>query len=384
MPYDWQDAIDYSIRIIIHNMETLEDFPESCSGQTWSLIQRDRGARGHWVDGFWTGLLWLAYAHTGEARFERAARDWTERLAWLKESVATHDLGFIFYLSHVLGGRLTGDESLYDNAVEAAGTLIKRFNPRGEYLQAWGTPDGTPTDRGRINIDVMMNLALLYWASEHTGDLRFATVATQHARTTRLTLMRSDGSTAQVGDFDAETGVWLRRETHQGFCHDTCWSRGQAWGLYGFTTCYGHTGIESFLWTARVMAEYTIHNLPEDLVPFWDYGSPDIPNTYRDSSAAAATATGLLDLAACEPDPERAVRWTDWAQRITDSLWRNYSSRGTDVPALLLHGSRSVPHGFMDHALIYGDYYFFEALTKLARPDIAARAFPEPVSLAIV
>ncbi|RME59580.1 MAG: hypothetical protein D6790_10515 [Caldilineae bacterium] len=186
-----------------------------------------------------------------------------------------------------------------------------------------------------------------------------------------------------MGDFDAETGVWLRRETHQGFCHDTCWSRGQAWGVYGFTTCYRHTGIESFLWTARAMAEYTIANLPDDLVPYWDYGCPDIPNTYRDSSAASATACGLLDLAACEPDPDRAARWKDWARQITDSLWCNYSSRGTDVPALLLHGSRSVPHGYMDHALIYGDYYFLEALTKLARPDLAGRAFPEPAVLAV-
>ncbi len=381
--HDWQAAIDYSLRIIEHNMETLEDFPESCSGATWNLVQRERGDRSHWVDGFWTGLLWLAYAHTNDVRFEEAARDWTARLAWLKDSVATHDLGFIFSLSHVLGGRITGDDSLYANAVQAAESLIKRFNPRGEYLQAWGTPDGRPTDRGRINIDVMMNLDLLYWASEFTGDPRFADIATQHARTTRLALMRPDGSTAQVGDFDAETGVWLRRETHQGFCHDTCWSRGQAWGVYGFTTCYRHTGIESFLWTARAMAEYTIANLPDDLVPYWDYGCPDIPNTYRDSSAASATACGLLDLAACEPDPDRAARWKDWARRITDSLWCNYSSRGTDVPALLLHGSRSVPHGYMDHALIYGDYYFLEALTKLARPDLAGRAFPEPAVLAV-
>ncbi len=382
--HNWQEAIDYSLQIIAHNRDTLEDFPESCSGPRWTPIQRERGDRAHWVDGFWTGLLWLAYAHTEDPAFEQAARDWTQRVAWLKDSVATHDLGFIFQLSHVLGGRISGDEGLFPNAVQAAHSLIKRFNPRGEYLQAWGTPDGRPTDRGRINIDVMMNLALLYWASEHSGDLRTAQAATLHARTTRLALMRPDGSTAQVGDFNPETGVWMRRETYQGFAHDTCWSRGQAWGLYGFATCYRYTGIEAFLWTSRAMAEYTLANLPDDLVPFWDYGCPDIPNTYRDSSAAAATACGLLELAAGEPDPERAARWREWAEKITASLWENYSSRGTQIPALLLHGSRSVPHGYMDHALIYGDYYFFEALTKLARPDIADRAFPQPTRLAVV
>lgn len=378
----FQDAIDYSLQIIEQNMATLTDFPESCSGERWTTIVRDRDSR-HWVDGFWTGLLWLACAYTGDPTVERAARDWTERLAWLKNSVATHDLGFIFYLSHVLGARVTGDEGLYENAVQAAETLIKRFNARGEYLQAWGTPDGSAKDRGRINIDVMMNLALLYWASEHTGDLRYANIATQHARTTRLTLMRPDGSTAQVGDFNAETGVWLRRENFQGFCHDTCWSRGEAWGLYGFATCYRYTGIESFLWTARAMAEYTIQNLPDDLVPFWDYDSPDIPDTFRDSSAASTTATGLLELAACEPDAERAAVWTDWATRITESLWSNYSSRGANVPALLLQGSRSVPHGYMDHALIYGDYYFLETLLRLSNPDIFDRVFPKPVVLPV-
>ena len=379
----FQDAIDYSLQIIDHNLATLPDFPESCPGDTWSTIQRERGDRSHWVNGFWTGLLWLAYAQTGEARLEQAARDWTGRLTWLKDSVATHDLGFVFYLSHVLGARVTGDDSLYADALQAAGTLTKRFNARGEYLQAWGTPDGSATDRGRINIDVMMNLALLYWASDYSGDLRYARVATSHARTTRFTLMRPDGSTAQVGDFDAGTGIWLRRENHQGFCHDTCWSRGQAWGLYGFATCYRYTGIESFLWTARAMAEYTIENLPDDLVPFWDYDSPDIPDTYRDSSAASTTATGLLELAACEPDAERAALWTDWANRMTESLWSNYSTRGTNVPALLLHGSRSVPHGYMDHALIYGDYYFLETLLRLSSPDIFNRAFPRPAVLSL-
>lgn len=373
---NWNEVIDYSLGIIRRNLETLEDFPESCPGDRWSLVERHRGDRAHWVDGFWTGLLWLAYVHTEDPTFLQGAKEWTERLRWLKTSTATHDLGFIFYLSHVLGGRITGDTSLYEHAVEAARTLIRRYNPRGEYIQAWGDIDGTRKDRGRTNIDVMMNLALLYWASEHTGDPVFAQVATQHARTTRLTLMRRDGSTAHVADFDPESGVWIRSDTYQGFAHDSCWSRGQAWALYGFATCYGATQIPAFLGAARSTAEYTLAHLPEDLVPYWDYDSPDIPNTYRDSSAAAATACGLLELARVEIDRELAARWEEWAGKIVWALWEGYSSRGTSTPALLLHGSRSVPHGKMDHALIYGDYYFFEAVTRLSRPDVAAVAFP--------
>lgn len=373
---EWQDAIAYSLDIIRHNMKTLGDFPESCSGTTWRTIERERGDRAHWVDGFWTGLLWLAYVHSGDTAFADAALDWSARLRPLKHSTSTHDLGFIFYLSHVLGGRVVHDETLYEHAVEAARSLIRRYNPWGEYLQAWGEIDGTRKDRGRTNIDLMMNLALLYWASEYTSDPTFANVATQHARTSRLTLVRGDGSTAHVADFIPETGVWVRRDTYQGFAHDSCWSRGEAWALYGFATCYAATHIPSFLGVARALARYTLARLPEDLVPFWDFDSPDIPNTYRDSSAAAVFACGLLELADVEEDADLAAEWREWAQRITASLWARYSSRGTDVPAILLHGSRSVPHGYMDHALIYGDYYFVEALTRLARPAAATLFSP--------
>ncbi len=374
---DWQEMIDYSLKMIDHNINTLKDFPESVSKgrDVWNYVQRERGDRGHWVDGFWVGLLWLAYAQTGDSKYEMAALDWNARLHFLKDSVATHDLGFIFFLSHVLGGRLTNDETLFTTALHSAETLIKRYNPRGEYLQAWGTPDGSRKDRGRANIDLMMNLELLYWASAYSGDTKLAQVATQHARTTRLTMVRADGSVAQVADFNPETGLFIHQETHQGFSFDGCWSRGLGWALYGYAVCYRYTGIESFLHTARMLSEYVIANAPNDLVPYWDYDSPDMPNTYRDSSAAAVTACGLLDLADCELDASLAAKWRTLAERIIISLWDNYSTRGTNMPAILLDAARSVPHGYMETALIYGDYYFFEAIIRLARPEIADHVF---------
>ncbi|RMG78253.1 MAG: glucuronyl hydrolase, partial [Chloroflexi bacterium] len=341
----------------------------------WNTIQRQRGDRGHWVDGFWLGLLWLAYAHTGDDKYQAAAQQWNERLHFLKDSVATHDLGFIFFLSHVIGGRLTGDETLYETALHAASSLIKRYNPRGEYLQAWGTPDGTRKDRGRANIDIMMNLELLYWASAYSGDAKYATIATQHARTSRLTMVRADGSAAQVADFDPDSGLFVHQETHQGFSFDSCWSRGLGWGLYGFATCYHYSGVESFLYAARMLSQYAITHAPEDFVPYWDYNSPDIPNTYRDSSAAAVIACGLLELADCETDEGLATQWRTYAEKITASLWEHYSTRGTNMPAILRKAARSVPHGYMDTALIYGDYYFFEALHRLAYPEISRRIF---------
>jgi len=270
-----------------------------------------------------------------------------------------------------------------ENEFHAARTLTRRYNPKGEYLQAWGLIDGTCEERGRTNIDLMMNLALLFWASEYTDDFNFARVAARHARTSRLVLVRPDDSTVHVGDFDPESGAFLRQATHQGLSAASCWSRGHAWALYGFADTYRHTGDEVFRAVARRLAEYAVKNAPPDCVPYWDYDSPDIPNTYRDSSAAAVTASGLLELAAIETDAKRAARWRQTAEAITLSLWQNYSSRGTKMPAILLHGTRSVPQGLADHGLIYGDYYFVETLTKLSRPDIAARAFPTPQVLSI-
>ncbi len=358
-------------------MASLDYFPDRCEGSEWITVNRTR-IPSHWVDGFWVGQLWLAYAYTQEAKFEVAAREWTERVAWLKTTTGTHDLGFIFYLSNVLGGYATGDDSLFENALIAAETFTQRWNPRGEYLLAWGDIHGTPLQRGKINIDLMMNLSLLFWASKQSGDVKYGRIAALHARTSRFALVRPDNSISQVADFDPDTGAFLRQETHQGVSHATCWSRGQAWGLYGFAETYRRTKDEVFLYTARRLAEYAIANAPQDKVPFWDYDSLEIPNTYRDSSAAAVYAAGLLELADGEPDATLAERWRNEAATITQSLWENYATHEDDMPCILKHGTVSVPHGKADHGLVYGDYYFVETLLRFLRPDLITQLFPRP------
>ena len=366
------DALQQSIETTRRNLSALEEFPESFKHGVWRPIEKERPA-GHWVDGFWTGLLWLAWAHSGDADLKAGAEHWNEKLAHLRTSRGTHDLGFIFYLSHVIAGRLTGHADWFDNAITAAYTLTQRYNPRGEYLQAWDD-DGIRKWAGRSNIDLMMNLALLYWASEKTGDASLADIATQHARTSRLALVRGDGSTAHVADFNPDTGLLIRQEQYQGYSYDSCWSRGQAWALYGFATCYRYTAIPGFLTTAQALADYTQRHLPADLVPFWDYNSPHIPETYRDSSAASVTVCGLVELAAA--DSENAARWLELAERMLHSLCERYLIRDAQgASSILREGARSVPANLMEHGLIYGDYYFLEALTAFTRPDIHQRAF---------
>jgi unsaturated chondroitin disaccharide hydrolase len=323
------------------------------------------------VGGHWVGLLWLAYATSGDPAFAAAAHDWGQRLLPQLNNQADHDLGFLFELGFALGYRLTNDESLKPPALHAAAILSRRFNLRGQFIQAWGALDAAPELRGRTIMDTMMNLDLLFWAGKETGYPHFAEIAAAHARTTLAHHLRPDGSTSHTCDFDPETGAFIRQGTHQGLSATSCWSRGQAWGVYGFADCYRATGDPAFLNASRRLMVYLWPRLPADLVPFWDYDSPLIPNDVRDSSAASVLASGLLSLAAIETDPNLASIWQNRAISILESLWKNYTSRDSGEACLLLHGTRSKPHNLMDHGLIYGDYYFLEALMRLAKPALA-------------
>jgi len=355
---DWlAEALAYSIARTRQNLAQLTSFPELTEHGQWVCVDN-----GGWVGGHWVGLLWLAYAHTGEAALEVAARQWAARLAPRQDDTTTHDLGFLFLLSHVLGAQITGDATLKAPALTAAQTLTRRFNPQGHFIQAWGALDAPAELRGRTIIDTMMNLALIFWASQETGDAQYAQMATAHAQTSLARHVRPDFSTAHVADFDPDTGVFRKQDTHQGLSATSCWSRGQSWAVYGFGDCYRATGDVTFLSAARGLADYALRRLPPDGVPYWDYASPLIPNDVRDSSAGAILAAGLLKLAAVETEAALTRRWRREATRLLESLWRYYSSRGTTEPCLLLHGTRSKPHGLLDHGLIYGDYYFVEAL----------------------
>ena len=365
----WLDAaLDFCIAKTRRNLATLSGFPERTEAGQWVQIAPDK--HGWWVGGHWIGLLWLAYATTGDSSLKAAAREWANRLLPRQPDQDDHDLGFLFELGFILGYQMTGDESLKLPALQAAETLSRRFNPRGQFIQAWGLLDAPAELRGRTIMDTMMNLDLLFWASKETGDPRYAEIAAAHARTTLTHHVRQDGSTSHVCDFDPETGAFLKQDTHQGLSATSCWSRGQAWGVYGFADCYRATGDPAFLGTSRRLVEHLWPRLPADLIPFWDFDSPLIPNDVRDSSAASVLASGLLNLASVEVDPKLASVWQDRAISILESLWQNYTSRDSGEASLLLHGTRSKPHNLMDHGLIYGDYYFVEALIRLSKPEL--------------
>ncbi|HBX69501.1 MAG TPA: glucuronyl hydrolase [Chloroflexi bacterium] len=360
-----EKALNYSLARIRQNLTELDGFPERTENARWICVERTGEQPGWWVGGHWVGQIWLAFAHTQSPDLERSARTWAAYLVPRQFDTTTHDLGFLFELSHVLGYQLTGDEIFIAPALQAAASLSQRFNPRGGYFQAWGPLDAPAELCGRAIVDTMMNLDLLFWVSQQIGDPKFAQMAETHARTVMQYQIRPDFSTAHVIDFDPQSGAFLKQDTHQGWSGLSCWSRGQAWAVYGFGDCYRATGDSVFLETARHLANYALDHLPVDRVPYWDYDSPEIPNEVRDSSAASILASALLNLAALETDPEQASCWRSQAESMLKSLWENYSSRGTTEPSILIRGTRSKPHGLMDHGLIYGDYYFVEALLKL-------------------
>jgi unsaturated chondroitin disaccharide hydrolase len=359
------DALEYSLAKIRQNLATLPSFPEMTRDGKWVYVDN-----GGWVGGHWVGLLWLAYAHTGDPAIEAGARQWAERLAPRQFDTGTHDLGFLFELSHLLGARLTGDASLNEPAMQAAKSLIQRYNPRSGFIRAWGKMENPEDRRGRAIIDTMMNLDLLFWATKASGKNDFSLIAETHAHTALARQVRADWSTAHCADFDPDTGEFLKQDTHQGLSATSCWSRGQAWAVYGYAECFRETGNPLFLQASQNLARYMIANNPPDHVPFWDYNSPLLPDDVRDSSAGSILASGLLILAGLEPDIAQAAAWRAEAETILASLWQSYTSQVDGSESILIHATRSKPAGHMDHGLIYGDYYFVEALTRLSKSEL--------------
>jgi unsaturated chondroitin disaccharide hydrolase len=318
-----------------------------------------------WTSGFFPGSLWLLYERTGDAGWRGATEAWLVELEDEKNDISTHDVGFKIFPSFGNGQRLTGSEAYRQVVLTAAGSLATRYSPTVGAIRSWNGP--TSSDF-RVIIDNMMNLEILFWGASHGGDPAWYEMAVQHALTTRAQHVRADGSTYQVVNFDPATGAVKSRTTHQGYDDESTWSRGQAWAVYGFTMSYRETGDARFLDTARQAADYFIAHLPDDGVPYWDFELPSTAGEPRDSSAAAIAAAGLLELSRLDPDPSRAEGYVDAARAILASLASpSYLAEGTGNAAVLLHGTQNRPDDRFDTGLVYGDYYFLEALLRYLR-----------------
>lgn len=321
----------------------------------WMVPLRD------WTCGFPPGSMWLMYELTEEEEW----KEWAARTTWKLDGVQfrtnTHDLGFMAFCSFGNGYRLTGDEKYKEVVLQASESLITRFNETVGCIRSWDHGDW----QFPVIIDNMMNLEMLFWASKETGDPKYKDIAIRHADVTIKNHFREDMSSVHVVDYDTLTGNVLVKQTHQGLNDDSSWGRGQAWGLYGFVVMFRETGDSKYLDVAKGIADFIISNLPDDKVSYWDYNDPEIPDTYRDASAAAITASALFELATY--DVAANTMYLDTANDILESLnSEKYRAKvGENGGFLLMHSVGNMPKDSeVDVPINYADYYYLEALKR--------------------
>jgi unsaturated chondroitin disaccharide hydrolase len=364
-------------------------YPKATTHGPWRTVPNTD--RIDWVQGFFPGLLWFMYEQGRDFSWRVRADAWTRPLELQKSHPdireITHDLGFKFMPSFGHAYRLSGDDSYRQVVLTAAGSLARRFNPTVGVIDCCDWNDGTW--HVPMVTDTMVDLELLFWAARNGGDPAWNDMALRHALKTLTDMVRADGGTFHVVDYDT-SGRILSRGTFQGFSDSSTWSRGQAWAIYGFTLAYRYTRDARMLQGAQRTAEYYLARLPADSVPNWDFNAP-ADQQQKDSSAAAIVASALQELSRYVGDPAVALRYRNAALAMLDSLASPaYLTPATSGgPGILLHGTAFYrtaikPQGEdIDKSLIYGDYYLVEAVSRFKLWNqggwLSTLGFPEGV-----
>lgn len=374
-----QHAVQCALNTIRANLETFGDrYPDDTTTDNRYALRRAQngfaeGDNYGWTTGFWPGMLWLAYELSGSEIYrhgaERHIQSFASRIEH-KTDLDTHDIGFLYTLTSVAPWRLAGNTLAKQTALQAAEHLMTRFHPVPGIFQAWGRLDDAG-QCGNTIVDSLMNMPLLYWAGEITGDRRFAEAAHRHACQIRDHIVRPDSTTYHSFYWDVKTGQPLRGSTVQGYHTDSCWARGQAWSIYGFMLNYRYTSDDTFIDTARRCADYFLDHLPGDHVAYWDLVFGDGSGEERDSSAAAIAVCGLQEMAHWLPEDDQRQRYQTAAETILDSLIIHYAAyHQPESNALLLHSVYDKPKSVgVDEGCLWGDYFYLEALTRAANPD---------------
>ncbi len=362
-----EKAVAFIIRKVDENLNTFTDFfPDYGRNQRYGQIDNVL-----WTSSFWTGMLWLAYEMTGEAKYRQVAQHHTQSFKKRIDErikVDNHDLGFLYSLSCVTDYKLTGNTEARDIALRAADYLITRYHQKAGIIQAWGDFNN-PEELGRMIIDCNMNLPLLYWASQVTGKTVYREIAERHINQAAKYIVREDASSFHTYYMDIDTGAPKYGKTRQGYSDSSCWSRGQAWGIYGFTLSYIYTGDYKLIELSEKLGNYFLNRLPKDDVCYWDLIFTEGAEE-RDSSAAAIAACGFLELSKHLPLTDKYKRmYENAALRILESLTENYTSKNLpESNAVLLHAVGAKPlNSNVDEPLIFGDYYYFEALVRVLK-----------------
>lgn len=358
----FEKGMEFALNKIKKNITDFSDcFP---SAESRDYVYEKNTELKDWTEGFWTGMLWLAYELTGENPLKETAQKLGGMLrerVYGKHYTDTHDLGFLYTLSSVAEYKLTGDEEAKKTAIEAAEQLIIRFHEKGQFIQAWGPLN----DAGnyRLIIDCLMNLPLLFWASEVTGDGKYADIAKRHFYTAIDCVIRDDYTTHHTFYFDPVTGEKTKGVTAQGYSDNSCWARGQAWGVYGIALAYGRLKDEGLPSLFNKVTDVFLSKLPADSVPYWDmvFTDGDEP---RDTSAAVIAVCGILEMNKYFKND----KYTEAAKKMMQSLEDNYL---TDEKSngILTDAMYSKPNGSKPECNIWGDYYYLEAIMRFNNPE---------------
>lgn len=363
-----EKGIDLVIENIDRNLEKYTNkFPSAC---TTNLKYRVKD-NDDWTNGFWTGMLWLAYEYTGDEKYKKVAQIHTENFEERYNNnfvLNHHDIGFLYSLSAVADYKITGSEKARELAIKAANKLKERYQEKGQFIQAWGNL-GDEAEY-RLIIDCFLNLPLLYWAYEETGDESYLNIANNHFNTAINNVIREDSSTYHTYYFDKETGEPTKGVTHQGFKDDSCWARGQAWAVLGMPLNYRYNKNENAKEIFEAVTNYYLNRLPEDLIPYWDLVFTEKDGAPRDSSSAVITACGIFERNKFDDNYNNKEIYNRAAHEMLRSLINNYTTVNEDSDGILMHGVYSWHNSKgIDECNLWGDYFFMEALMRLYKKD---------------
>ena len=368
MNNNWKkEALNFIIeKTEVNNRKIGVNFPHASHDGKYKLENEQ-----WWTAGFWPGLLWKVYSQTNDDSLKITAEQCEEKMDRLLTNTECidHDMGFMWTLTSLANYKLTGNKESRRRALLAANLLSARFNTEGNYIRAWNAWIGRKDNSGVAIIDCLMNLPLLYWASEETGDPRFKHIAKRHVNMVLEHFIREDGSVQHMVVFDSETGEVVEKLGGQGFAPNSAWARGCAWAVYGLTLSYKYTKDIKILNAAKKTAHYFISNLQDNKCPVWDFRVPeDGEKKYRypDSSAGAIAACGLLLLSKYAGEFEDYI-YKNAGEEILKALYIECSSKDNEKEeGLIMNGTGHFPEQTnLDVPLIYGDYYFVEGLSIL-------------------
>lgn len=362
---EYKQAYEQSIQKIKTNSKKIGvSFPQAAVGNPECYNQETAD---YWTGGFWGGLVWMGYRALKDPELlELACEIENAQDIPLNEfEHLHHDVGFMWIPTAVCHYRLTHNPRSRVRGFKAASILASRFNLKGQFIRAWN--DLSDKNRsGYAIIDCLMNLPLLFWASKESKDPRFYQIACAHADTVLKHFIRENDTVPHIMEFDANTGECLGTVKGQGKSVDSEWSRGQAWAIYGFAIAYRETGKKEYLHTAKKMANHFFEHLPEDKIPYWDFLSDEKDQYAKDSSAACIAASGMLEIASCTPKEQEKEQYTLYGKEILGNLIQQYACFDDSSQGIIKMGTVNyICNRYINVPIIYGDFYFVEALGKL-------------------